>query len=62
MKLLLFILSIFIGWEKGSQELLDDQERYLKIALKFEPNDTLFLARNENFDTVRLINYVLSCV
>ena len=29
-------------------EFVDDQERYLKIAMKIEPNDPDFLTRNEN--------------
>ena len=29
-------------------EFLDDQERYLKIALRLEPNDPIFLQRNQN--------------
>ena len=29
-------------------EFVDDRERYLKIALKIEPNDPDFLTRNEN--------------
>ena len=29
-------------------EIFDDQERYLKMAVKLEPNDPLYLLRNEN--------------
>ena len=32
----------------GNLDLVDDHERYLKMAMKIDPNDPIFLARNEN--------------
>ena len=40
-------LHLFFG---NFDEFRDDQERYLKMALKIEPNDPVFLVRNENAD------------
>ena len=39
-------LDLLNGMDGG--EILDDQERYLKMALKLEPKNPIFLARNEN--------------
>ena len=58
MRLILFIQSILVEWIAitGDLQFLDDQERYIKIAMKIEPKDPTFLIRNENaeLESIRL--------
>ena len=48
---LLWIQNILKEWQPvlgNRDEILDDQGRYTKMGMKLEPNDPIFLIRNEN--------------
>ena len=52
LKLLLSIQNIIYNWtqEVDNYEVLDDYERYSKMAIELEPENSGFLERNENVE------------
>ena len=52
LKLLLSIQGIIYSWtpEVDNYEVLDDFERYSKMAIELEPENSSFLERNENVE------------
>ena len=58
----MYIQAIFEEWINvldNQDEILDDLERYVKIAMKLEPNDPACLLRNEN-DEQKYVRYFTS--